>query len=218
MASEVVLLDFWPSPFGMRARLALAEKGVTYEYKEEDLSNKSELLLQMNPVHKKIPVLVHNNKPVSESLNVVEYIDEVWNNNNLLLPSDPYQRAQARFWADYVDTKLFESANRLWKTKGAEQEEAKKDFIERLKVMEEQLGDNPYFGGDTFGFVDVAFFPFYPWFYAFEIAGNFKVEELCPNIIEWAKRCLLRDSVKTLPDQNQVYEFYLKLKKMLGID
>ncbi|KAL9322050.1 hypothetical protein ACSQ67_010103 [Phaseolus vulgaris] len=49
MADEVVLLDFWPSPFGMRVRIALAEKGINYEYKEEDLKNKSPLLLQMNP-------------------------------------------------------------------------------------------------------------------------------------------------------------------------
>ena len=30
---EVVLLDFWPSMFGMRARIALAEKEVDYEYR-----------------------------------------------------------------------------------------------------------------------------------------------------------------------------------------
>ena len=72
------LLDFWPSMFGMRVRIALAEKGVAYEYVEEDLKNKSPLLLQMNPIHKKIPVLIHNGKPVCESSIIVEYIDEVW--------------------------------------------------------------------------------------------------------------------------------------------
>ncbi|TKY49321.1 glutathione S-transferase [Spatholobus suberectus] len=105
MADEVVLLDFRPSPFGMRVRIALAEKGIKYEYKEEDLRNKSPLLLQMNPVHKKIPVLIHNGKPICESLIAVQYIEEVWKDRNPLLPSDPYQRSQARFWADYVDKK-----------------------------------------------------------------------------------------------------------------
>ena len=106
MAGEVVLLDFWPSMFGMKVRIALAEKGIKYEFKEEDLKNKSPLLLEMNPINKQIPVLIHNGKPVCESLIIVQYIDEVWNDKSPLLPSDPYQRAQARFWADFVDKKV----------------------------------------------------------------------------------------------------------------
>ena len=106
MADEIILLDFLPSMFGMRVRIALAEKGLEYEYREEDLWNKSPLLLEMNPVHKKIPVLIHNGKAISESLVIVEYIDEVWKDKSPLLPTDPYQRAQARFWADYVDKKV----------------------------------------------------------------------------------------------------------------
>lgn len=101
MEDKVVLLDFWPSLYGMRVRIALAEKGVQYEAKEENilLLEKSPQLLEMNPVHKKIPVLIHNGKPVC-------YIDEVWNHNSPLLPSDPYQKAQAMFWADYIDKKV----------------------------------------------------------------------------------------------------------------
>ena len=106
MADEVVLLDVWSSMFGMRVRVALAEKGVEYEYKEQDLRNKGPLLLEMNPIHKKIPVLIHNGKPICESLIIVQYIDEAWHHKAPLLPSDPYQRAQARFWADYVDKKV----------------------------------------------------------------------------------------------------------------
>ena len=106
MADEVTLLDFWPSLYGMRVRIALAEKGIKYESKEQDLFNKSPLLLEMNPVHKKIPVLVHNGKPVCESIIILEYIDEVWRDKAPLLPSDPYQRAQARFWADFIDKKV----------------------------------------------------------------------------------------------------------------
>jgi glutathione S-transferase len=60
----------------------------------------------MNPVHKKIPVLVHDGKPICESLIIVQYIDEVWNDKAPLLSSDPYERAQSRFWADFVDKKV----------------------------------------------------------------------------------------------------------------
>ncbi|KAF8391048.1 hypothetical protein HHK36_023348 [Tetracentron sinense] len=76
MTGEVVLLGFWPSSFGMRVKIALALKGIKYEYKSEDLRDKSPLLLKMNPVHQKIPVLIHNGKPICESLIMVQYIDE----------------------------------------------------------------------------------------------------------------------------------------------
>ncbi|CAL5204453.1 unnamed protein product [Lathyrus oleraceus] len=114
MADEVILLDYWPSLFGMRLRIALAEKGINYKYKDEDLRNKSPLLLQMNPIHKKISILIHNGKPDCESLIAVQYIDEVWNDKSHLLPSDPYQRSQARFWADFGDKKIYEIRRNLW--------------------------------------------------------------------------------------------------------
>nr|MBN8157126.1 glutathione S-transferase N-terminal domain-containing protein [Vibrio vulnificus] len=80
-------------------------KNVDYEYVEENMASKSQLLLQSNPVHKKIPVLIHNGKPVCESLIIVQYIDEVWSSGKSILPSDPYDRAVARFWAAYLDEK-----------------------------------------------------------------------------------------------------------------
>ncbi|KAG6619717.1 probable glutathione S-transferase [Carya illinoinensis] len=218
MAEKVVLLDFWASMFGMRVRVALAEKGIKYEYREEDLKNKSDLLLQMNPIHKKIPVLIHNGKPICESLIIVQYIDEVWNDKSPLLPSDPYKRAQARFWADFVDKKVVDAWIKLRSTKGEEHEAAKKQFLEILKTLEEELGEKPYFGGETFGFVDVAFVTFYSWFYTFETFGEFSTEAEHPKIIAWAKRCMQKESVaKTLPDQQKVYEYVLGVtKRSLG--
>ena len=107
MADKVILLDTWLSMYGMRVKIALAEKGIKYEYKEEDLlNNKSPLHLEVNPIHKKTPVLIHNGKPVCESLIIVQYIDEVWNDKSPLLPSDPHQRAHAKFWAHFVDKKV----------------------------------------------------------------------------------------------------------------
>ncbi|XP_009614585.1 putative glutathione S-transferase [Nicotiana tabacum] len=209
MAEEVILLDFWCSMYGMRARIALAEKGVKYEHKEEeDLKNKSPLLLEMNPIHKKIPVLIHNGKSVCESLVIVQYIDEVWKGNGPLIPSDPYEKAQAWFWSDYMDNTVHGYAEKIWTTKGEEQEQAVKDFLGGLKLIEGILGDKPYFGGENFGFLDVSLIGFYSWFFAYETFGKFSVEAECPKLISWVKRCLERDSVsKTLPDSEKVCEF-----------
>lgn len=219
-ADEIILLDLHVSMFGIRVRIALTEKGVKYEGREEDLSNKSQLLLQMNPVHTKIPVLIHNGKPVCESLIIMEYIDEVWKDKSpLLLPCDPYQRAQARFWADYADKKIYSTARNLWATHGKEQEEAKKEFIEIIKVLEGVLGDKPYFGGESFGFLDVVVISYYSWFPAYELYGKFKVEEHCPKFISWAKKCMEKDSVsKSWPDHTTIRDFVVYLRKKMGIE
>ncbi|KAB5521751.1 hypothetical protein DKX38_026070 [Salix brachista] len=231
---QVTLLDSWASSFGMRVRIALAEKGVKYEYIEQDLWNKSGLLLQMNPVHKKIPVLVHNGKPVCESLVIVQYIDEVWKDKAPLLPSDPYQRAQSRFWADFVDRKVFffhlfcfllcfeiyEHGRTILTTKVEDQEAAaKKDFIDTLKLMEGELGDKPYFGGETLGYVDVALLPYCCWFYTYENILNFSLEADFPKLNAYSKRCLQKESVsKSLEDPKKIYDFALKLRKKLGVE
>ncbi|KAK6134477.1 hypothetical protein DH2020_031779 [Rehmannia glutinosa] len=217
MADELVLLDVHVSMFGMRVRIALAEKGIKYEYREENLANKSTLLLETNPVHKKIPVLIHNGKPICESLIIVQYIDEVWKDKSPLLPSDPYQRAQARFWADFVDKKVFDAGRKIWRTIGEELEAAKKELIDALEILEGELGDKPYFNGGSFGFSDLALITFYSWFHTYETCGNFSIEKHCPKLIKWAKRCMERESVsKSLADPITVYEFVLMLQKKYG--
>ena len=105
MADQVKLHGTWSSPFVYRVIWALKLKGVPYEYVEEDLFKKSTLLQQYNPVHKKIPVLVHGGKPVCESMIIVEYIDQTWPHNPLL-PTDPYEKAIARFWVKFAEDKV----------------------------------------------------------------------------------------------------------------
>ncbi|GLU22651.1 hypothetical protein SLE2022_387110 [Rubroshorea leprosula] len=103
----------------MMVKIVLEEKGIKYELKEENLleSKKSALLLQSNPVYERIPVLINNNRPICESLFILEYIDSVWNDKFPLLPSDPYQKAQARFRAGF-GAKLYECEKTIWMMKG----------------------------------------------------------------------------------------------------
>ncbi|CAN1825107.1 Glutathione S-transferase U17 [Linum perenne] len=59
----------------------------------EQFGTKSELLLKLDHVYKKIPILIHNDRPICESNIIVEYIDEAWSSGPSLLPSDAYDRA-----------------------------------------------------------------------------------------------------------------------------
>ncbi|KAL1214608.1 Glutathione S-transferase U23 [Cardamine amara subsp. amara] len=159
----------------------------------------------MNPTHKKIPVLIHKGKPICESIIQVQYIDEVWPNSNPILPSDPYQRAQARFWVDYIDKKTYGPCKALWSETGEKQEAAKIEFIEVLKNPDSELGDKSFFEGNEFGLVDIAFIGFYCWFRTYKEVANLSIVAEFPKLISWAQRCLQRDSVaKALPDSDKV--------------
>ncbi|ERM97663.1 hypothetical protein AMTR_s00130p00089050 [Amborella trichopoda] len=53
----------------------------------------------------KVPLLIHGNNPVSESVVILEYIEETWLENPLM-PQDPYDRATTRFWSKFIDDKV----------------------------------------------------------------------------------------------------------------
>ncbi|KAH6799357.1 glutathione S-transferase TAU 20 [Perilla frutescens var. frutescens] len=221
MSNEALkLLDFWESPFAARVRLALAEKGLSYESQDEDLfGGKSELLLKSNPIYEKVPVLLHDGKPVVESANIVYYIDETWPQPQLL-PACSYGRSRARFWADFIDKKVFDGGCNIWKSKGGEElETAKKEFIDILKKLEGAMGEHDYFGGDKMGFVDIILVSLSSWFPAYEKFGDFKIEEESPKIGAWIKRCYQKESVaKSLPDTQKVIELVSSIRQMHGIE
>eukprot|EP01018_Ginkgo_biloba_P019399 Gb_36002 [translate_table: standard] len=220
---QVKALSNWASPVGMRIPLGLEEKGVKYDYQEEDWQSKSELLLKMNPIHKKVPVLIHNGKPVTESLIILEYIDEAWpSSHNNFLPTNPYDRAIAKFWAEFIDKVLWLSALNIVKTKGEAQEEAKRAFIQGLILLEGALreicGGKAYFGGERIGFVDIVFIPLVCWFHTIEVLGGFKIplEDKCPSIDAWVKSCMERESVKKiLPHPEKVLEIAIEFRNAL---
>ncbi|XP_048330111.1 glutathione S-transferase U9 [Ziziphus jujuba] len=158
--NKVTLHGVWASPYSKRVELALKLKGIPFEYVEEDLTNKSPLLLKYNPVHKKIPVLVHNGKPICESLVILEYIDETWKDGPQLLPQDPYKRAQVRFWISYLQQQVFECMSLAITSDGETQEKASKELFEKLKVFEEGVKEffpdgTPCVDNNSVGILDI---------------------------------------------------------------
>nr|ABW81196.1 gluthathione-S-transferase 7 [Arabidopsis cebennensis] len=174
---SVKLLGFWISPFSRRVEMALKIKGIPYEYLEEDLPKKSTLLLELNPVHKKVPVLVHNDKILSESHVILEYIDQTWNNNPIL-PQDPYEKAMARFWAKFVDEQ-----------KGIDV--AIEEIREMLMFLEKEVTGKYFFGGKTIGFLDMVAGSMIPFCLAraWECMGiDMTPEDTFPELNRWIKK------------------------------
>ncbi|KAJ8751583.1 hypothetical protein K2173_016830 [Erythroxylum novogranatense] len=213
MAAPVKLLGAWASAFSQRIELALKLKGIEYEYVEEDLSNKSPfpLLLEYNPVHKKIPVLVHRGKPIAESLVILEYIEDTWSNNPVL-PKDPYDRAIARFWAKFVDETILQLVIKARDT--PDEEEKKKIFAEvgeQLKVLDKELQGKEFFGGETIGYLDIVVFFIAYWFQVGQevIGVAIVTEEKLPNLWKWTGKLLNIDLVKaSLPPRDKYFAFF----------
>ncbi|CAO2177072.1 unnamed protein product [Urochloa humidicola] len=218
-ARELKVLGAWASPFVLQVRVALHLKGLDYEYAEEDLVNKSELLLTSNPVHKKVPVLLHAGRPVCESLVILEYLDDAFPAAGpALLPADPYDRAVARFWAAYVDGELLSSWLAIHAA-GTEEEEkaaaartlAAVDALEGALADAEQRwsGEKGWFGGDGVGLVDVVLGGFVPAIQASEPTTGLRVVDpaRAPRLAAWVERfCALDVARAAMPPVDRLIE------------
>ncbi|XP_060202103.1 probable glutathione S-transferase [Lycium barbarum] len=203
--AEVKLLGLWYSPFSHRVEWALKIKGVKYEFIEEDLQNKSTLLLESNPVHKKIPVLIHNGKSICESMVIVEYIDETFEGPPIL-PKDPYDRAIARFWAKFFEGKG-PSVGKVFLLKGKEQEKAKEEACEMLEILDNELNDKKFFVGNKFGFADIAANAAALWVGVFEEASGvvLATREKFPNFCRWRDEYITcSENKKYLPSRDEL--------------
>uniref|UniRef100_A0ACD5WK76 Uncharacterized protein n=1 Tax=Avena sativa TaxID=4498 RepID=A0ACD5WK76_AVESA len=218
MAEQVKLISSFGSTFSHRAEVALRLKGVSYELVLEDLRNKSQLLLEHNPVHKKVPVLLHGDRPaICESLVIAEYVDEVFAGPPLL-PADPHGRATARFWANFIDEKCMKSLwAALWMEPGEAQRKSMAEAKRSLTLLQERLGDRRFFGGDSLGLVDIAASGLAHWLGVMEEISGVTVvtDEEFPALRRWAKRYVDVDDVKQcLPKRDELVTMFSAYKEM----
>ncbi|KAE8714567.1 putative glutathione S-transferase [Hibiscus syriacus] len=216
--TAVKLLGAWLSPYCCRVICALKLKGIPYEYVEEDLLNKSSLLLQYNPVHKKIPVMAHGGKPICESSIILQYIEETWPQNPLL-PNDPHERAIALFWIKFADD-MTTSVAMLYLTTGEEQEKAAKECLEMLKTIEEHglLDGKKFFGGDKINMVDISFCVVAHWLGVIEEVTALKVFEphKFPKLNSWILNFMSVPVIKeSLPDTETMLAFFKGRREMV---
>eukprot|EP00029_Vermamoeba_vermiformis_P007054 TRINITY_DN2936_c0_g1_i2.p1 TRINITY_DN2936_c0_g1~~TRINITY_DN2936_c0_g1_i2.p1 ORF type:complete len:124 (+),score=6.08 TRINITY_DN2936_c0_g1_i2:47-373(+) len=99
MSSEKpTLFSYWRSSSSWRVRIALALKGIDYEYRAVDLlkaEQTSPEYIKHNPLQM-IPCLIDKGVSLVESVPILEYLDEAYPNTQPLLPKYVIISSKAR--------------------------------------------------------------------------------------------------------------------------
>jgi len=154
---KLTLLHSLSCPYATRVRLTLLYKGIDFEAKAVNVKNKSEELLKLNPLGK-VPVLIlEDGTVIYESLPVMELLDKLpqYADTPKLFPTDPVEKAKAAMKIARMEP--LSNGLCAYYCKGPEQ--VIQNFTKNLKIFEEILGEQPYFGGDAPNVVDLALIP-----------------------------------------------------------
>jgi maleylpyruvate isomerase len=103
----VKLYSYWRSSASWRARIALAYKGVAYEYVAVHLikdggEQHGDAYRAVNPMQQVPTLELDDGRRISQSLAIIEYLEETAP-RPALLPAEPYLRARARQLAELVN-------------------------------------------------------------------------------------------------------------------
>ncbi|MBM4260897.1 MAG: glutathione S-transferase family protein [Deltaproteobacteria bacterium] len=198
----IILYHDVPSTNCDRVKIALAEKGLKWEgvwVKLSKRDQKSPEHLKRNP-YGKIPVIDIDGKMLFESCIINEYLDEIYPNPPLQ-PKDPYLRARGRILNDYFLNYMHEP---YWALRGemmkneAERDqklvaETRKEVINRLRYLEQALGDQPFFLGD-YSLTDIALLPRFPKIAQYGALPG----DTLPKLTAWFERMKQRPAVQTV--------------------
>jgi glutathione S-transferase len=212
--SNIQLYFAKASTFSQRTRVVLLEKGIDFTPIEIDLQNKPDGYTQISH-YGKVPAIKHGDVEIYESAIINEYLDEVFPEPPLL-PRDPANKAIARIWIDYANTRLVPAFNKLLRGKDSqEQEQGRKEFTEALIYIEQEgLGKGDYLLGDQFSLVDISF---YPWFERLPLLEHFRKFTLpaeTPRLQTWWNSLSGRASIQAVANP---VDFYLqRFAKVLG--
>jgi maleylacetoacetate isomerase len=168
----VKLFNYFRSSAAFRVRIALNLKGLNFEYLPMHIRKQAdrERLHALNP-QTLVPVLHDGALRLTQSLAIMEYLDET-HPNPPLLPPDPARRARVRALALIVACEIHPLNNLrvlgyLTGTLGVT-EEAKNKWYQHwvalgLQAFEAQVAGNPHTGkfcdGDAPGLADCCLYP-----------------------------------------------------------
>lgn len=214
MSQPLTLISFDLCPYVQRAAIVLGEKGVPYERINVDLANKPDWFKAISPLGK-VPLLKVGDEVLFESTVIAEYLDET--QPGALHPADPLVKARHRGWMEFGSAVLGD----VWvleTTTDATAFDAKVKVVkEKLARVEAELGDGPFFAGESFSLVDAVFAPIFRIFDGFDAVRDLGVFDGLPKVSAWRKALSERSSVSAavVPDfQDRLLAF---LKRQNGI-
>jgi glutathione S-transferase len=198
----IILYDAVPSSNSDRTKIALHEKGLTYDRVTLDLAKKDQKrpeFLKLNP-YGKVPVINDDGKILFESCIINEYLDEKYPNPPLM-PKDPYLRARGRVLVDYALNYMHEP---YWALRGemlkkeserdnSVMEQKRQTLRSLLQYLEQALEEKAYFLGEI-SLVDI---DIVPRFLRMESYGALPSTSL-PRLGAWLQRIKQRPSVKAI--------------------
>ncbi|KAJ8506094.1 hypothetical protein OPV22_006980 [Ensete ventricosum] len=189
------------------------------EKKVPQLVGWAERFLQNEAAKETMPEIDEYGKPICESAIIVEYIDEIWTSEPPILPSHPFDRAVARFWATYIDDKLLALVKALahGAAAGPSMAETVDRVAEVLQLLEEAFAEcshgKDYFGGDTIGYVDIVLGSCLGWMKTVEEMKDVRLldEKKVPLLVGWAESFLQDKAVKQVMPEIDEYVQYAKM-------
>lgn len=95
--SKPILYSYFRSSCSWRVRIALAHKGVDYEYRAINLLKQEQVsdeYKKLNPLGQ-VPALIVNENTLTQSISILEYLEEAFPQKPLL-PKDLFKRAKVR--------------------------------------------------------------------------------------------------------------------------
>jgi len=200
----IKLYDFLPCPFGQKVRIALAEKGLSYDLVQVDISkgeNRHPDFFRLNPFGR-VPVLVDEDTTVYDSTIINEYLDDEYPEPPILPPvGSSALRARARRLEDFADTQFTPVVGQLMAELGkadaersAERLQSLNQRVERaLDYLNQELASQQFLATD-FSVAEIAFIP------RLLVLPNLGIEAGTnrPNVDGWIKRLLERASLRNL--------------------
>ncbi|BFZ07167.1 hypothetical protein BsWGS_10206 [Bradybaena similaris] len=160
----VVLYSYFRSSASWRVRIALALKGIKYEYRAVNLLKGEQFndeYKKLNPMGQ-IPTLLIDGHCLTQSLPIIEYLDEKYP-EHALLPKDSFGKAQVRALAEIINSGIQPLQNpRITKQIGDAHPDWAKHHIEYgFKALEAMLKNTAgtYSYGDQVTLADVCLVP-----------------------------------------------------------